>query len=86
MEKNITASLKKWMGISRNFSPDCMYSRTGKIRLPFSRLTEDFKATKTRNMVTFQESEDLCIKGEEIAVDAGKKQTLDQIFKKQKEC
>ena len=73
MEKNITASLKKWMGISRNFSPDCMYSRTGKIRLPFSRLTEDFKATKTRNMVTFQESEDPCIKGAEIAVDAGRK-------------
>ena len=41
--------------------------------MPFSRLTEDFNATKTRKMVTFQESEYPCIKGAEIAVDAGRK-------------
>ena len=73
MQRKITAYLKKWMGIPRSFSTDCMYSKTSKIKLPFTSLTDDFKATKARNMVTFQESEDPCIKGAEIDVDAGRK-------------
>ena len=41
--------------------------------MPFSSLTEDFKVSKVRNLVTFQESEDPCIKGAEITVDEGRK-------------
>ena len=73
LQRKITASLKKWLGIPKSFSTDCMYSKTSKIRLPFSSLTDDFKAAKTRNLVTFQESEDPCIKGASIDVDAGRK-------------
>ena len=39
----------------------------------FSSLTDEFKAAKARNLVTFQESKDPCIKGADIEVDAGRK-------------
>ena len=73
MQRRITAVLKKWMGIPKNLSTDCMYSRTTKLRLPFTALTEEVKVSKVRNLVTFQESSDPCIRGAEIEVDAGRK-------------
>ena len=73
MQKKITAAHKKWLGIPRNFSTDCMYSKSTKLRLPFSALTEEVKVSKVRNLVTFQESSDPCIRGAEIEVDAGRK-------------
>ena len=73
LQKKITISLKKWMGIPKNFSTDCMYSKSSRLKLPFSSLIEEYKATKARNMVTFTESEDPCIREAEIDVDAGRK-------------
>ena len=54
-----------------------MYS---KIKLHFTALNYEFKACKARNLMTFQNSEDPCIKEAEIEVDAGKKaNTLDEV-------
>ena len=36
-------------------------------------MTDEFKAAKARKLVTFQESNDPCIKGADIEVDAGRK-------------
>ena len=46
MQRKITAALKKWLGIPKNLSVDCLYSKTSKLRLAFSALTEDVKASK----------------------------------------
>ena len=73
MQRKITASLKKWMGIPKNLSISCMYSKSSKLKLPFSSLNEEVKVSKVRNLATFQESQDPCIKGAEIQVDAGRK-------------
>ena len=73
MQRKITVALKKWMGIPRNLSTDCMYSKSSRLRLPFSALTEEVKVSKVRNLVTFQDSSDPCIRGAEIEVDAGRK-------------
>ena len=73
MESKITSSLKKWMGIPKNLSTSCMYSKSAKLRLPFSSLQEEFKVVKARNLVTFQESTDPCIQGANIDVDEGRK-------------
>ena len=43
------------------------------MKLPYSSLTEEFKAAKASNLVTFQESKDVCIKKAGIEVYAGKK-------------
>ena len=59
-----------------------MYSNKGmsKLKLPFTALTDNFKACKARNLVTFQESEDPCIIGFKIVVAAGlKTNTLKEI-------
>ena len=73
MQRKITAALKKWMSIPKNLSTSCMYSKSSKLKMPFTSLTEDFKVSKVRNLVTFQESNDPCIKGAEIEVDEGRK-------------
>ena len=39
MQRKITAALKKWMGIPKNLSTSCMYSKSSKLKLPFSSLT-----------------------------------------------
>ena len=50
-----------------------MYSKSARLQLPFSSLTEEFKIAKARNLVTFQESNDPCIHGAELEVDEGRK-------------
>ena len=73
LQTKITASLKKWLKLPKSLSSACFYSKTSKLKLPYSSLTEEFKAAKARNLVTFQESKDVCIKNAGIEVDAGKK-------------
>ena len=50
-----------------------MYSRSAKLRLPFTSLEEEFRATKVRNLVTMESSQDPCIKNAKISVDKGRK-------------
>ena len=73
LQNKITAYLKKWLGLPRSMSPACLYSKSAKLRFPFSELTEEVKAAKARNLMTLQESEDLRIKDSIISVDGGKK-------------
>ena len=68
------------MGIPKSFSTHCMYSKSSKIRLPFSSLTDHFKADKARNLVTFQESNDPFINGGDMDMDARRKaNTMEEI-------
>lgn len=73
MQRKLTGALKRWLKIPKSFSSDCLYSRTSKLRLPFTSLLEEFKATKARNLVTLEESSDPCIRNADIAVDGGRK-------------
>ena len=73
LQQKITAMLKKWLKIPRSLSSACFYSKSTKLKLPYTSLVEEFKAAKARNLVTLQESKDECIKNAHIVVDAGKK-------------
>ena len=73
LQKNITGKLKKWLKIPKSLSSNCFYSKTSKLRLPFTSLVEEFKATKARNTVTLEESADPCIRNAAIKVDGGSK-------------
>ena len=73
LQTKITALLKKWLKLPRSLSSACFYSKSTKLKLPYTSLTEDYKAAKARNLVTFQESQDDCIKNAGIVVDAGRK-------------
>ncbi len=72
-QRQITNLIKKWMGIPKNLSNSCLYSKTSRLRLPFTSLTEEYRATKARNLVTFQHSSDPCIREARIKVDGGRK-------------
>ena len=73
LQTKITASLKKWLKLARSLSSAYFYSKTSKLKLPYSSLTEEFKAAKAKNLVTYQESSDTCVRNAGITVDAGTK-------------
>ena len=48
MQAKITAKLKKWLGLPRTLSVECFYSKSSRLQLPFSELTEEVRAAKAR--------------------------------------
>ena len=73
MQTRITGHLKRWLGLPRSLSTACMYSRSGKLQLPYTELSEEVKAAKARVYTTFEESEDPCVRGANLKVDGGRK-------------
>ena len=73
IQRHLTGKLKKWLGLPRSLSEACLYSRNGKLQMPFRELTEEFKAAKTRFLYTLQGAEDNCVKGAGVCVDGGRK-------------
>ena len=71
IQKLITQSLKRWLGLPKSLSTACFYSKSAKLQFPYSELTEEVKAAKARNLVTLAESKDKCIRGAKIVVDGG---------------
>ena len=73
IQRQITISLRRWLGIPRSWSADCLYTKSGKLQLPFTALTEEVRAAKARMLITFRESSDPCVRGAKIKVDGGRK-------------
>ena len=73
IQRLLTGKLKKWLGLPRSLATDCIYSKSGKLRLPFSDVTEEFKAAKARLSMTLREADDPCVKGADVCVDGGRK-------------
>ena len=73
MQKKITKSLKRWLKIPNSLSNTCFYSTTSRLRLPYSSIVEEFKLTKARNLLIFEDSVDPCISNANITVDGGRK-------------
>ena len=73
IQRLITAQLKKWLGLPKSLSTACMYTRSGRLQLPYSELKEEVKAAKARIYTTFEESNDPCVRGAELKVDGGRK-------------
>ena len=73
IQRLIMARLKKWLGLPKSLSTACMYTRSGRLQLPYSDLTEEVKAAKARIYTTFEESNDPCVRGAELKVDGGRK-------------
>ena len=73
MQSEITKTLKRWLGLPKSLPVECLYSKTGKLQLPFTELTEEVKAAKARLLTTLEESEDPCVRGAGVNVDGGRK-------------
>ena len=74
MQRQITAKLKKWLGIPKSLSVDCLYTRSGKLQLPYAELTEEHRAAKARLLTTLEDSADPGVSGAEVKVDGGRKE------------
>ena len=73
MQGEITKALKRWLGLPKSLSVECLYSRTSKLQLPYTELTEEVKAAKARLLTTLEESEDPCVRGRGVNVDGVRK-------------
>ena len=62
-----------------------MYTRSGRLQLPYSELTEEVKAAKARIYTTFEESNDPYVKGAELKVNGGKKQIHQGVSRMQRQ-
>ena len=69
----MTSYLKKWLGLPKSLSVDCLYSKSAKLQLPFTSLTEEVKVAKARNLTSLNSSEDPCVRNARIVVDGGRK-------------
>ena len=85
MQRQITAKLKKWLGLPKSLSIECLYTTSGKLQLPFSELEEEMKAAKARLLTTLEEAEDPCVRKAGIQVDGGRKADTAQSIKQAKE-
>ena len=78
IQRLITSKLKKWLGLPRQLTVDALYSKSNKLQLPFTALTEEVKVTKARSLITFQEAKDPCVRNADIKVDGGRKANTKQ--------
>ena len=85
MQRLITAKLKKWLGLPRSLSVECLYTSSGKLQLPFSDLEEEMKVTKARLLTTLDEAEDPCVSNAGIKVDGGRKADTAQSVREARE-
>ena len=85
MQRQITAKLKKWLGLPKSLSIECLYTTAGKLQLPFSELGEEMKAAKARLLTTLEDAEDPCVRKAGIQVDGGRKADTEKSVEQAKE-
>ena len=52
IQPKITAALKSWLGLAKTMFPDCLYSKSGTIRFPYTELSKEGKVAKAINLMT----------------------------------
>ncbi|CAC5417465.1 unnamed protein product [Mytilus coruscus] len=65
--------LRKWLGVPKSFSSIGLYSTSSKLQLPLSSITEEFKVTKTRQVMMLRDSKDDKVKEANVDVRTGRK-------------
>ena len=75
MEQAASRYLRKWLGVPPSFTNIGLYSRTLKLSLPISSVTEEYKIGKVRAAVTLQTSKDTVITGSNPQLKTGRKWT-----------
>ena len=59
LKRAISNRLRRWLGLPRCLSGAALFGNRNALRLPFSSFVEEFKTTKTRELLQYAESEDL---------------------------
>ena len=72
-ERAISNRLRRWLGLPRCLSGAALYGNSNALRLPCSSLVEEFKITKTRELLQYTESEDPKVAAAGIQIRSGRK-------------
>ena len=72
LERAISNRLRRWLGLPRCLSGAALYGNSNALHLPCSSLVEEFKITKTRELLQYTESEDPKVAAAGIQIRSGK--------------
>lgn len=73
IERKISSQLRKWLNLTPSLSSIALYSSGNKLQLPLSSVTEEFKVTKARAIMTIEDSSDDKVSTAGIRVRTGRK-------------
>ncbi|KAI4887728.1 hypothetical protein NFI96_005940 [Prochilodus magdalenae] len=62
-----------WLGLPRSLSSIALYGRKTKVQLPFNSLSEEFKVTRAREVLSYRDSTDNKVAAAGIEVRTGRK-------------
>lgn len=68
-EHNVSQFLRRWLGLPKG----PLYGHANKLQLPFSRLTEEFKVTRAKEVLLYRDSSDNRVSSAVITVRTGRK-------------
>ena len=79
LERAISKRLRRWLGLPRCLSGAALYGNSNALRLPFISLVEEFKTTKTRELLQYAESVDpKVVVAAGIQIRSGRKWSVDR--------
>ncbi len=73
LEREISSYLQRWLGLPRSLTSAALYSRSNKLKLPFSSLEEEFRVSHTREALAYRDSSDTRVAPAGIVVRTGRK-------------
>ena len=73
LEGAISNWLRRWLGLPRCLSGAALYGNSNALRLPCSSFMEEFKITKTRELLQYAESKDPKVAAAGIQIRYGRK-------------
>ena len=73
LEDGFNRHLHKWLAVPKSFSNIGLYSTSSKLQLPLSSITEEFKVTKTRQVMMLRDSKNDKAKEANVDVRTGRK-------------
>ncbi|XP_049324773.1 uncharacterized protein LOC125789951 [Astyanax mexicanus] len=73
MERKISSYLRRWLGLPRSLTSAALYGKSNKLQLPFSSLEEEFRVSRTREALVYQDSSDTRVAAAGIVVKTGRK-------------
>ena len=81
LERMMSRYLRRWLGVPRSFTNIGLYSTGSKLQLPIRAVTEEYKTTKVRAVMTLRDSRDDKIREAGIEVRTGRKWKAEQAVK-----
>jgi len=73
IEKAVSKSLRKWLGVPPGFSAIGLYSKSSQLQMPLSSVVEEFKVEKCRLVMTLRDSKDRKVSKAGVQVRTGRK-------------